>query len=280
MSPLSTKVISHDGCRLQVHRWGSDGPACIFLHGFGEGGYIWDDFAPTVVPQYWSIVIDLRGHGDSDWDPSRQYNADCYIRDVHFLIDELGLKRVAIVGHSLGGSIALRVAAARPAEVFALVLVDSGPELRQDGVARIRSDFRESHRVYPTVGDYVAWLEQRRVLLRRETLQRFAFRSLRTRPDRGFDLKADRWILNQRSEAADELWKVIAEVSCPALVLRGVASSVLAREAAIKTMRAFRRAQLLTIDRAGHGLIAENPEAFSDAAHRFLNEAVNEHVAA
>jgi esterase len=275
MSRSSSKFSSHDGCRLQLHRWGKHGPVCIFLHGFGEGSYIWDDLAPTILPQYQSIVVDLRGHGDSDWDRSRRYHLDAYVKDIDFLIDELRLKCVAIVGHSLGGRVATRIAAARPAEVFAAVLVDSGPELRPEGVARIHADFRESNQVYATIEHYVEWLQQRRILVVREKLLAFAVRSLRRRTDGTFELKADPRIADQTGhpDADAALWKAIAKVNCPTLVLRGAASSVLAHDAAVKTMRAFPKAQLRTIDRAGHGLIAENPKAFADAVRKFLNEA-------
>jgi pimeloyl-ACP methyl ester carboxylesterase len=277
ISPLSLKFTSYDGCRLQVYRWGQDGPACIFLHGFGEGSYIWDDFAPTIVPQYRSVAIDLRGHGDSDWGVLRPYDFDSYVRDVVCLIDELGLTHVAIIGHSLGGSVATHAAASRTNEVFALVLVESGPGLRQDGIARMRSDFKQAHQNYAAIEDYVDWLEKRRTLVPREKIRQFARRSLRLRPDGAFELKCDPRIVEEpdRDNADTALWNAIAQVRCPTLVMRGVASSVLTKDIATKVTKAFARGRLHTIDRAGHGLIAENPEAFADAVREFLDRSAN-----
>jgi pimeloyl-ACP methyl ester carboxylesterase len=271
----SWKFTSHDGCRLQVHRWGKSGPACILLHGFGEGSYIWEDFAPANLAKYQSIVVDLRGHGDSESDPSRRYQLDSYVKDIELLIDELDLKRFAIVGHSLGGLIAIHVAAARPEQVLAVVIVESGPLLRREALARIRADFRESHRIYPTIAEYTDWLRQRRVLVSAEKMSVLAARSLRRRFDGRFEPKADLGIADQAEppEAEAALWKAVAKVVCPTLVLRGAASSVLAHEAALRTMLAFRQAQLSTINRAGHGLIVENAKAFADVVRVFLNEA-------
>lgn len=272
ISEFSRKFTSHDGCRLQIHRWGQDGRACIFLHGFGEGSYIWDDFAPTMAPQYQSIVVDLRGHGDSDWDVLHPHDFDSYVKDVICLIDELRLTQVAIIGHSLGGTVATHVAASRPNEVFALVVVESGPGLRQQGVARMRADFKEAQRSYATIEDYVDWLQQRRTLVPREKIRQFARRSLRLRPDGAFELKCDPRIIDQpaRANADTALWNAIAQVRCPALVVRGMASSVLNKDLATKVTKAFARGRLHTIERAGHGLITENPEAFAGAVREFL----------
>jgi pimeloyl-ACP methyl ester carboxylesterase len=273
IAPRALKFTSYDGCRLQLYRWGRGGPACIFLHGFGEGSYVWDDFAPAIAPHYQSVAIDLRGHGDSDWDVARPHDFDAYVRDVLCLIDELGLTHVAIIGHSLGGSVATHVAASRSSEVFALVLVESGPGLRQEGVARMRADFQQARRNYAAVEDYVDWLEKRRALVPREKIREFARRSLRLRPDGAFELKCDPRIMDQpdRDDADTALWNAIAQVRCPVLVMRGIASSVFTRDIATKVTKAFARGRLHTIDRAGHGLIAENPEAFASAVREFLD---------
>jgi pimeloyl-ACP methyl ester carboxylesterase len=183
------------------------------------------------------------------------------------------LTHVAIIGHSLGGSVATHVAASRSNEVFALVLVESGPGLRQEGVARMRADFKQARRNYAAIEDYVDWLEKRRALVPREKVRQFARRSLRLRPDGAFELKCDPRIMDQpdRDDADTALWNAIAKVRCPVLVMRGIASSVFTKEIATKVTKAFARGRLHTIDRAGHGLIAENPEAFASAVREFLD---------
>jgi pimeloyl-ACP methyl ester carboxylesterase len=275
LSQRSLKFNSYDGCQLQITRWGQNGPACIFLHGSGEGRYIWDDFAPTLAPQFQSLIVDLRGHGDSDWDPAGRYNFEAYVKDMVRLIDELRLKNFAIVGHSLGGRIAAHVAAARAEGLFALVIVDSGPALQKEGTARIRSDFKESHQVYATIDDYADWLERRRGLVPKEKLRHFALRSLRPRPDGAFELRSDPTLLDHPDNDTDEaLWRALAEVRCPALVLRGIASSVLTNEVAERVAGTLPQGRLCTITGAGHGLVVENPEAFASATRQFLRQSV------
>lgn len=272
---VASRLISYDGCGLQLYRWGQSGPACILLHGFAEGSYVWDDFAAAMAPKYRPIAVDLRGHGDSDWDVSHRYSSESYARDIVFLINELRLSQFAIIGHSLGGRIATYVAAACGDEVAALVLVDAAPELRRAGTARIRFEFTESRRTYAAIEEYADRLERQRPLVPRKTLLRFASRALRLRPDGAFELKADPNIIAEsgRPDSDAGFWKAIAAVTCPTLLLRGVVSSVLSDDNAQTVAAAFARGELRTIDRAGHGLVAENPNEFADVALEFLDRA-------
>jgi pimeloyl-ACP methyl ester carboxylesterase len=137
----------------------------------------------------------------------------------------------------------------------------------------MRSDLKEAHQNYAAIEDYVDWLGKRRTLVPSEKIRQFARRSLRLRPDGAFELKCDPRLMEKpdRDDADTALWNAIAHVRCPALVMRGIASSVLTRDIATKVTKAFARGRLHTINRAGHGLIAENPEAFAAAVREFLD---------
>jgi pimeloyl-ACP methyl ester carboxylesterase len=265
--------MSHDGCRLQITRWGESGPVCIFLHGSGEGRFVWDDFAPTLAPHYQSLTVDLRGHGDSDWDASRTYRIESYVRDIVGLLDELG-NDFTVVGHSLGGRVAAHVVAKlrTSKRARALVLVDAGPDLQPEAAARIRSDFKEAHRIYATVDDYFDWLEPRRALIPTENLRRFAHRSLRPRHDGTFELKSDPTIVDQHDQEDGDaaLWTALSQITCPTLVLRGIGSSVLTHDVAQRIARTLPRGHLHTISGAGHALVMENAEGFAKVTRSFL----------
>jgi pimeloyl-ACP methyl ester carboxylesterase len=106
---------------------GRGGSACILIHGFGEGAYVWNRFSPSISQLFRTLSIDLRGHGDSSWDQTGQYPIQRHVTDVVGLIDALQLKRFVIVGHSLRGKIAIRIAAARSSDVIGLTVVDFLP---------------------------------------------------------------------------------------------------------------------------------------------------------
>ncbi|MGH8260245.1 MAG: alpha/beta fold hydrolase, partial [Steroidobacteraceae bacterium] len=76
-----------------------------------------------------SVAMDLRGHGDSGWDPLHRYAAPSYALDVGCVLDSLGTRDVVLVGHSLGGAVAILTAAAIPHRVRAVVLIEAGPYL-------------------------------------------------------------------------------------------------------------------------------------------------------
>lgn len=88
-----------------------DGPPMVLLHGLGERASGWDPVRPALAADHTTYAVDLRGHGDSDW--PGVYSHDVIEADVTGLLDRLGLTRVVLVGHSMGGSVALRIASQR-----------------------------------------------------------------------------------------------------------------------------------------------------------------------
>ena len=106
MKPESRSIAGADGVEIHVLEWSREGVPLVLLHGFGNEAHIWDDFAPVVAPYYRTVALDHRGHGDSDWDAERRYEHEFMVRDVETVTEALGIDRLVVVGHSLGGRIA------------------------------------------------------------------------------------------------------------------------------------------------------------------------------
>jgi pimeloyl-ACP methyl ester carboxylesterase len=102
-----------------------DGPPMVLLHGLGERAADWDPVRAALAADHTTYAVDLRGHGDSDW--PGEYSHDLIEADVVALLDLLGLASVVLVGHSMGGSVAFRIAARRPDLVGRLVIEDVIP---------------------------------------------------------------------------------------------------------------------------------------------------------
>src|SRR5579871_1931031 len=85
---------------LSLHEEGSGEPTFLLIHGFGDGGFIWIDLLPRLASISRAIAIDLRGHGDSDWDIHSRYSATAHLEDIDFVIDKLGLIDIVFIGHS------------------------------------------------------------------------------------------------------------------------------------------------------------------------------------
>lgn len=128
MPAESRFVQADDGTRLhvQLHRGSNPrAPTCLLLHGFGDGGYVWEDTSAALADICSTAALDLRGHGDSGPSPFGIYDLDTNLRDVRAVIARLGLNRLIFAGHSFGGEIILRLAA-QPATVAA-IFVDMAP---------------------------------------------------------------------------------------------------------------------------------------------------------
>jgi 3-oxoadipate enol-lactonase len=118
-------VLDAGGIRLAYRSWGVPGaPPLLALHGLGEGAADWDGVAPAFARHWRVYAPDLRGHGASDRPGS--YSVELMAADVLGFADALGLDRVDLVGHSMGGLVALLLAQERPGLVSRLILEDVG----------------------------------------------------------------------------------------------------------------------------------------------------------
>ena len=61
---------------LSVTEWSRRGLPCVMLHGFGDAGCVWNYLAIRLAPRFRVAAMDLRGHGDSDWDPETRYDIE------------------------------------------------------------------------------------------------------------------------------------------------------------------------------------------------------------
>lgn len=102
-----------------------DGPPLVLLHGLGESAASWDPVRAALAARFTTYAVDVRGHGASDWPGA--YSHDLIEADLCRWLDALGLTDVVLVGHSMGGSIAFRIAAHRPDLVGRLVVEDVIP---------------------------------------------------------------------------------------------------------------------------------------------------------
>lgn len=116
-----------DGLRLHVALSGA-GPPLVLLHGFTGSTETWAPLRAPLGAAHFTIAVDLPGHGRSTAprEPSR-YGLDRLTGDLARALDTLGVERVALLGYSMGGRAAMRVALHHPDRVAALVLESASP---------------------------------------------------------------------------------------------------------------------------------------------------------
>ena len=103
------------------------GPAVVLLHGWGLNLRVWDGLAAALQDRFRIVAVDLPGHGRSAWLPERS-SLEEQAAQIHETVCAI-TARYSLLGWSLGGQIALRLAAARPAGLDRLVLIPATPRL-------------------------------------------------------------------------------------------------------------------------------------------------------
>ena len=287
MEPTSRRVPGADGNDIHVLEWSQEGVPLVLVHGFGNDAHIWDDFAPLVAPHYRVVAVDLRGHGDSDHDPERRYQWNDHVRDLEAVTAALGIERLVLVGHSLGGRTSLLFAGRHPERMAGLVVVDTGPEHDPRGQIRIRQEV-EGRTVtgdgsLASIEEYEAVLAHNYPAAQPTAIKRMARSELKQREDGRYVRKADPAFMSgvasvsaEEQEAHEEqtrkdLWKACEVVPCPTLVVRGAASDILSAEIADKMVDdVLQNGTLAVVGQAAHSVMTDNPEEFNKAVGEFV----------
>jgi pimeloyl-ACP methyl ester carboxylesterase len=138
-SAATTITIPSDDVTLAADAYGdpSNTPV-VLLHGGGQTRHSWRATASELSESGWyTLSVDLRGHGESGWSPDGGYGLDRFAGDVARIVDFLGRPPV-LVGASLGGNSSLAALGHHPELALALVLVDVSPFLQPTGASRVR----------------------------------------------------------------------------------------------------------------------------------------------
>lgn len=120
---------------VQLHYTdGGAGDPLLLLHGIGNSSKDWEFQIPVLTQHFRVIAPDLRGYGESS--RAGPYSVEQFAADVWALLAQLGITRCRIIGHSMGGAVAMQMAVEHPERVECLVLADTLPSFRADTPAK------------------------------------------------------------------------------------------------------------------------------------------------
>ncbi|MGW1025953.1 alpha/beta fold hydrolase [Streptomyces sp. NPDC002577] len=109
----------------RAYRIAGEGPAILLIHGIGDSSATWADIIPGLARSHTVIAPDLLGHGASD-KPRADYSVAAYANGMRDLLGVLGIERATLIGHSLGGGVAMQFAYQFPERTDRLILVSAG----------------------------------------------------------------------------------------------------------------------------------------------------------
>lgn len=268
-SAARAALVSVDGVRLFVRQLGAaSSPPVVVLHGIMGHAREWDVLSSRLSHRFRAVAIELRGHGRSDH--RGPYTAAAMAGDVIDLIERLDLGRTHLIGHSLGGMVAMLVAARRPDLIDRLVLIDVSPEIVSGPLAAELPGWIEAlgNARYDSVHQAVTeWLEgdplAREPLLRHyaeHNLIADGTRSLRWR----FDAPGLKSFLSDGVTEA-ELWEALDAIAAPTLLVRGEHSAAVAAASAARVIEHLASGELVEIAGGGHDLGVQQPELVAAA---------------
>jgi len=252
---------------LSYQRLGS-GPPLLILHGLFGSGRNWQSQARRLADSFDVLAIDLRNHGQSFH--ADEMNYPLMAADVERLIRDLGLGACQLLGHSMGGKVAMTLALRRPELVAKLVIADIAPVVyAHDHDELVDAALGLSLDAIGTRADADRKLQ---AVIADPGLRAFLLQNLVR------DGEAWRWRVNWRAigNAMHELTGFIElapdwRIDAPTLCIRGAASNYVG-DAEIELMREhFRHIEFATLDGAGHWLHAEQPAAFLERVVEFLS---------
>ncbi|MEV6019287.1 MULTISPECIES: alpha/beta hydrolase [unclassified Streptomyces] len=109
----------------RAYRMAGQGPALVLIHGIGDSSATWAELIPDLARTHTVIAPDLLGHGESD-KPRADYSVAAYANGVRDLLGTLDIESATLVGHSLGGGVAMQFAYQFPERTERLILVSAG----------------------------------------------------------------------------------------------------------------------------------------------------------
>ncbi len=268
------RTVKVNGVTLHYLDWGpADAPPVVLLHGITGHARVWDHLAQRLAPARRVLALDQRGHGDSDPAPDDDYRVGTMADDVAAFAGSLRLGRFALVGHSMGGRIAIKFAADHAAQLERLVIIDIGPDIALAGLQRVRDMMANSPERIESEEWAVEYIRRGNPLQDVDMLRERVRHGLRRQPDGELTWKYAKGLREMmragRRDAAD-LWEPLPHITCPTLVVRGSESDILAPEVAKKMAERLPDGRVVEIAGAGHTVPADRPEDFVREIRGFL----------
>lgn len=272
-----------DGLTLYArdYRQHSGQPVILCLHGLTRNSADFEDLAEHLAKKFRVLVPEQRGRGQSQWDSNcGNYQPATYVADTLGLLQQLDIQRVIIIGTSMGGLMAMLMAAARRDLIAGVVLNDIGPEVDPRGLARIQgyvgktapvnnwedaaATVKELNGIAFPDYENADWLRMARQLYRENAA---------AVPELAYDPAISKPISADTAAAVPpDLWPLFETLrGIPTLALRGALSDILSVECFAEMLKRLPEMRAVEIPGRGHAPALNEARAIT-AIDRFIEE--------
>jgi pimeloyl-ACP methyl ester carboxylesterase len=261
-----------DAGPISALRWGDGPPRVVFLHGGGQNAHTWDTVIVGLGEP--ALAIDLPGHGRSAWRDDGDYGPRLNAVAVEPVVRELAPDADLVVGMSLGGLTALRLAVAAPELVRRVVLVDVTPsapdrhtemtEAQKGTVALVQGE-----RTFPSFAAMLEVTVAAAPHRDRESLRRGVFHNAKQLDDGRWTWRYDSM---RKGEGFEGLWDDVPRLTVPTTLVRGANSAFVNDEDASEFARmapGFRGVHM--VENAGHSVQSDQPRVLVEILRDVLD---------
>jgi len=267
------KSVQIDGMNFHYLEWGDpSNPSILMLHGNSQQSHSWDFVSLALSEQFHLIVLDQRGHGDSDWAGDGDYSIEAQQKDIDGFVQAVGLDGFTLMGHSMGGRNSYVWASRHPGALKGLIIVDTGPQTQRTGSNRIQQ-FKELPDELDSFDDFVQRVQEYTGRTQEQVLGALKY-SIRQRSDGKWTWKYDKIMRTPGARppgwTSEQLWDCVGKIDCPTLVLRGDRSDIFADETMQRMEQVIPDCTTVTISNAGHLVQGDNPAEFLVEVGKFL----------
>lgn len=243
-----------------------EGPPLIILHGFLGSLDNWRTASGRLTSRFRVIRADLRNHGHSPHHPTMSYPA--MAEDIYEFCDQQRIASAHLLGHSMGGKVAMQFAAYYPQRVKKLIVVDIAPKgypaTHEPTLAALRDLELGSFRSFREIDAALA------TLIPAPTIRQFLIKNVARRPDGSFCWRIN---LDAIQKNYRELTKPIVPTQAfpkPACFILGARSDYVADADLPLIKKFFPRAEIVTVPNAGHWVHTDATEEFLQIVTSFL----------
>ncbi|MCA0333267.1 MAG: alpha/beta fold hydrolase [Bacteroidetes bacterium] len=261
-------VLKENFIKLNYKQYGTSGRHIIILHGLFGTLDNWQTISRELGDRYIVTAFDLRNHGRSPH--SDEFSVSVMASDVYEMMQELRIPSAVIIGHSMGGKVAMVFSMAYPAVTDGMVSIDMAPKQYMRGHDDI---FEALERVDLNVGSRKEVDDLLAQGIADYGTRQFLMKNLSRRYDgNGFEWKMNLPVIKANYEDIIDPIDTYNVYEGPALFIRGGKSNYILDEDKIHIKKLFPYAEFLTIEGAGHWVHADKPQETYNAIAEFADE--------